>query len=71
MSGGLRRSILGGGRYDNLVSDVGGEPLNAVGFAMGDVVIGLLLQQLGKLPASLSRTPAQVLVTVFDQSSQQ
>ena len=29
------------GRYDNLLADVGGQPLPAVGFAMGDVVIGI------------------------------
>jgi histidyl-tRNA synthetase len=45
ISGGVRRAILGGGRYDNLLGDVGGEPLPAVGFAMGDVVIGLILQE--------------------------
>ena len=37
LSGDIRRSILGGGRYNNLLSDVGGEDLPAVGFAMGDV----------------------------------
>ncbi|MCX6034249.1 MAG: ATP phosphoribosyltransferase regulatory subunit, partial [Chloroflexi bacterium] len=35
ITGGVRRSILGGGRYDNLLRDVGGDPLPAVGFAMG------------------------------------
>jgi histidyl-tRNA synthetase len=55
---------LGGGRYDNLLRDVGGEPLSGVGFAMGDVVIGLILQELGLLP-QLPVTPAAVLVTVF------
>jgi histidyl-tRNA synthetase len=64
ISGGVRRSILGGGRYDNLLRDVGGEPLPAVGFAMGDVVITLILQEL-KLVPSLPVSPAQVLVTVF------
>ncbi len=39
-SGSLKRAILGGGRYDNLLADVGGQPLSGVGFAMGDVVIG-------------------------------
>jgi len=34
--GGQSRAILGGGRYDNLVSDVGGLRLPGVGFAMGD-----------------------------------
>jgi histidyl-tRNA synthetase len=67
VTGDLRRSILGGGRYDNLISDVGGQPMPAVGFAMGDVVISLLLQELDLVPAELGRSPAPVLVTVFDQ----
>jgi len=64
ISGGVRRSILGGGRYDNLLGDVGGDHLPAVGFAMGDVVITLILQEL-KLVPSLPVSPAPVLVTVF------
>ncbi len=67
VGGEIRRSILGGGRYDNLLSDVGGAPLPAVGFAMGDVVITLLLEKYGLLPKNLSSQPASVLVTVFDQ----
>ena len=65
LSGSLRRAILGGGRYDNLLADVGGDPLPGVGFAMGDVVIGLLLEEKGLLPP-FEFTPAPVLVTVFD-----
>lgn len=61
------RAILGGGRYDNLVGDVGGERLPGVGFAMGDVVIGLMAQQYGKVPP-LRPSPAEVLVTVFGKS---
>jgi histidyl-tRNA synthetase len=63
------RAILGGGRYDNLVSDVGGEPLPATGFAMGDLVISLVLKKFGCLPPGLGASPAKVLVTIFDQSS--
>lgn len=63
-SGSVHRSILGGGRYDNLLADVGGEPLSGVGFAMGDVVISLVLQENGLVP-TFEITPAQVLVTVF------
>jgi ATP phosphoribosyltransferase regulatory subunit HisZ len=37
------RAICGGGRYDRLLELVGGEPLPAVGFGMGDVVLGELL----------------------------
>jgi len=69
VSGSLRRAILGGGRYDNLLRDVGGEPLSGVGFAMGDVVISLVLQELGLIP-SFATTPATVLVTVFSQELQ-
>lgn len=66
-SGSLKRAILGGGRYDNLLADVGGQPLAAVGFAMGDVVMGIVLQENGLLPEFVP-TPASVLVTVFDEN---
>lgn len=65
-SGSVRRAILGGGRYDNLLADVGGQPLPATGFAMGDVVIGIILQEAGLIP-EFQPSPAQVLVTVFDE----
>jgi len=70
VGGEIRRSILGGGRYDNLLSDVGGDSLPAVGFAMGDVVITLLLEKYGLLPEDLDVNPAPVLVTVFDEERQ-
>ncbi len=64
------RSILGGGHYDNLVAAVGGDPLPGVGFAMGDVMIGFVLEKYGLVP-KFEQTPAQVLVTVFDESRSQ
>jgi histidyl-tRNA synthetase len=67
--GGEYRSILGGGRYDNLVADVGGEPIPATGFAMGDMVLGLVLDKYDARPA-LRAAPAQVLVTVFSAGSE-
>ncbi len=67
LSGGVRRAILGGGRYDNLLRDVGGDPLSGVGFAMGDVVIGIVLQEKGLIPP-FAPSPAPVLVTVFDET---
>ena len=63
------RAMFGGGRYDNLVNAVGGEPLPATGFAMGDVVITLILSRFGLLPKELGLSPAKVLVTVFDEDS--
>ena len=38
------RAICGGGRYDHLLELVGGDPMSAVGFGMGDVVVGELLK---------------------------
>jgi histidyl-tRNA synthetase len=62
---GFFRAIFGGGRYDNLVADVGGERITGVGFAMGDVIIELLLERAGKRPG-LPTSPSKVLVTLFD-----
>lgn len=62
------RAILGGGHYDNLVEAVGGNPLTGVGFAMGDVVLPIILKELDKLP-KLEVNPAKVLVTVFDENT--
>lgn len=70
VGGETRRSLLGGGRYDNLLSDVGGSPLPAVGFAMGDVVMMLLLEKYGLLPTDLPIFPAALLITVFDEMHQ-
>lgn len=67
VGGDIKRSILGGGRYDNLTRDIGGDPIPGVGFAMGDVVITLLLEKYGLLPKDLKVNPAPVLVTVFDE----
>jgi len=67
VGGEIKRSILGGGRYDNLTRDVGGDPIPGVGFAMGDVVITLILEKYGLLPREMNINPAPVLVTVFDQ----
>jgi len=38
------RAILGGGRYDKMVEQFGGQPCPATGFAMGDVVLELFLR---------------------------
>ncbi len=69
VSSDIRRSIAGGGRYDNLLADVGGDPLPGVGFAMGDMVIQVILAELDLLPKDQDQTPAQVMVTVFDEDS--
>lgn len=50
-SKGELRAIAGGGRYDKLIETLGGEPLPALGFGMGDVVLAELLRQRGLMPA--------------------
>jgi histidyl-tRNA synthetase len=53
------RAICGGGRYDDLVGQVGGADLPCVGFGMGDVVLGELLAERDGPPV------AAAAVTVF------
>jgi histidyl-tRNA synthetase len=45
------RAICGGGRYDNLLQALGGVDMPALGFGMGDVVLGELLRARGLMPA--------------------
>ncbi|PIR44466.1 MAG: histidine--tRNA ligase [Candidatus Vogelbacteria bacterium CG10_big_fil_rev_8_21_14_0_10_51_16] len=43
-SGEFSRAIFGGGRYDNLVADMGAEPMPVIGFGVSDVAIETLLK---------------------------
>ena len=53
------RAIVGGGRYDNLLTAIGGEPTCAVGLGFGDVVVTELLKaRLGADAASSRRGTA-------------
>jgi histidyl-tRNA synthetase len=45
------RAICGGGRYDELLSTIGGVDLPALGFGMGDVVLTEILKSRDLLPA--------------------
>ena len=47
---GAERAVAGGGRYDGLVELFGGPRMPAMGFGMGDVVLGLVLADRGLLP---------------------
>jgi len=48
------RAICGGGRYDTLLHSLGGADLPALGFGMGDVVLGELLRAKGLMrPADM------------------
>jgi len=46
------RAICGGGRYDTLLESLSGTDLPALGFGMGDVVLGEVLKARGRLRSS-------------------
>ncbi len=60
------RAVAGGGRYDNLLEVLGGPRVGATGFGMGDVVLGILLEEKGKLPPG----GAEVDVFVIDADAE-
>jgi histidyl-tRNA synthetase len=49
------RAICGGGRYDNLLQALGGVDMPALGFGMGDVVLGELLRARGLMPTGAQK----------------
>jgi histidyl-tRNA synthetase len=48
---GALRALAGGGRYDDLIGKLGYADMPAVGFAIGDMTMGILLEQRGLMPA--------------------
>lgn len=56
------RAVGGGGRYDNLLEVLGGPRIGATGFGMGDVVLGILLKEKGKLPEEAALKGLQCFV---------
>lgn len=67
--GTLVRSLLGGGRYNNLVGMFDEQSkLPGIGFAASDTVVLEFLKEIGKTP-EVPLTTSQVLVTIFDEST--
>lgn len=62
-----RRSLFGGGRYDNLMDVFDKPKLPAVGFGQGDVTLKLFLEGWNLLPQS-KKTTSKVLVTLFGKN---
>ena len=60
------RAICGGGRYDDLLSTIGGVDLPALGFGMGDVVLTELLKARDLLPSA--ELGAEYWVAAEDES---
>ncbi len=62
-----RRSMMGGGRYDNLLTLFGGDPIPAVGFAMGDVTARDFLETHNLMPAYAPAT--ELMLCVIDETA--
>jgi len=54
--------MAGRGRYDNLLKQVSGVDLPALGFGMGDVVLGELLKDRGLMPTSFGGLDCYVVI---------
>lgn len=66
---GRLRAICGGGRYDNLLAALGGPDLPALGFGMGDVVLGELLKEKGLAPERQASVDDFVVYVTLAQRS--
>ena len=66
---GAQGTVCAGGRYDGLIEQLGGKATTGVGFAMGIERLILLLETLGKIPASLART-VDVFVCAFGEQAE-
>ena len=60
-TGEVRRAVFGGGRYDELIESLGGQPTPAVGVAPGFAPLTLLLQRAGVWPEETPVTDYYVL----------
>ncbi len=56
------RALAGGGRYDSLIGKLGYNDMPAVGFGMGDMTFGLLLEQRGLTPTVTQPTDVYVVI---------
>ena len=63
VSGENNRSMLGGGRYDNLTTLFGGEPIVGIGFGMGDVTMRDFLETHGLLTSNITAPSLMILPT--------
>jgi histidyl-tRNA synthetase len=61
------RAICGGGRYDDLLKQVSGTDLPALGFGMGDVVLRELLVERGLLPEPEPRLEYYLVAVTPDE----
>jgi histidyl-tRNA synthetase len=68
VSGENNRSMLGGGRYDNLTEMFGGEAISGIGFGMGDVTMRDFLETHGLLTSN-STAPTLVILPMTPEQN--
>lgn len=66
---GAQGTVCAGGRYDGLVTQLGGKPTPGVGFAMGVERLILLLETLQLLPEELN-APADLYLCAFGEAAE-
>jgi len=62
------RSMLGGGRYDNLIELFGDESVSGIGFGMGDVIMRDFLETHALLPHNISVTAPTLIILPMTES---
>jgi len=64
---GTQGTVCGGGRYDGLIQEIGGEPTPGIGFAMGIERIILAMEAAGVMP-ELDESPELFIATLGDEA---
>lgn len=62
------RSLMGGGRYDNLTGLFGGDPISGMGFGLGDVTMRDFLETHNLLEGKVSTTAPTLMILPMDAS---
>lgn len=62
-----RRAVLGGGRYDELLSIFGNDKVTAVGFGAGDVVARDLMETYASI--TIAPAPADIMICVLGEQN--
>ncbi|HEX9927837.1 MAG TPA: histidine--tRNA ligase [Pyrinomonadaceae bacterium] len=65
----LAGSLGGGGRYDGLIGMFGKEEIPACGFSLGLERILVVMNERGMFPEHLTKTAADVLVTIWNEET--
>lgn len=63
------KTVLGGGRYDNLTRLFGNEPVSGIGFGLGDVRMKDFLESHNLLPQNLNTGPEIMIISIDEKTN--